>query len=255
MRKISREVSFKLFLIIIPVFYNLDSNSQTIIKYYNADWEGTFKEKAVSYATFVKEADVYQCTSYWTAGNILRGRSTFPDTSFEKPIGLQRLYFKNGSIEDSIFYVDGKVKFQYHFYPNRQLALHYYIPDNSNKGVVEGYDEEGRKIKNYIYERDAEFKGGIKGWTQYLQKNTSKEIPVKSKGDITAQVQVKFIIDEDGNVTNVNIFKSSGHKEVDRDALRIISESPTWRNAILFNKPVKVFRIQPISYSLIEEKK
>src|SRR5205085_7741014 len=108
----------------------------------------------------VKKGNIYQCTSYWIAGNALRGRSTYPDTVFENPIGLQTRYFKNGRIEDSIFYEDGKVKTLYHFYPNKQLALHY-VPGDGNDAVVEGYDEEGKKIKNYIFEKEAEFKGGM----------------------------------------------------------------------------------------------
>lgn len=245
MTKILSGVFTKSFLISILIAFHLISNSQTIKKYYN-DWEVTSKEKAVFYAEFVKQGNVYRCTSYWIAGNHLRGRSTYPDTLFENPIGLQTRYFKNGRIEDSIFYEEGKLKFLYHFYPNKQLAYHY---EPGNK-IAEGYDENGKKIKNYTYEREAEFKGGSKEWLKYLQKNTSKDITVKGKGVGEAAVEVKFIIDEEGNVTNPKIFKSSGYKQVDSDAIRVISESPAWRNAIQYNTPVKALRIQPFKYTL-----
>ncbi len=71
---------------------------------------------------------------------------------------------------------------------------------------------------------------------------------------MNAQVQVKFTIDKEGNAANVKIFKSSGYKEIDKDALRVISESPVWNNAIQFNNPVKAFRVQPFSYKLLDEK-
>ena len=62
-------------------------------------------------------------------------------------------------------------------------------------------------------------------------------------------------MDENGSVIKLKVFKSSGNKVVDKDALRIISESPELNNAILYNQPVKVIRIQPFTYDLKSEKK
>jgi hypothetical protein len=42
---------------------------------------------------------------------------------------------------------------------------------------------------------------------------------------------------------------------VDNDALRVIADSPTWKNAIQFNQPVKAYRLQPFTYILTPEKK
>ena len=243
---------------LITVFFIITclfSAAQKVVKYYDADWIPTTHDKAFFYAEFIKEGNVYKCISYWMAGNRLRGRSNFADTIMENPIGTQLLYFKNGHIEDSILYSDGKTKYLFHYHPNNTLAVHYYLPDNGKEAISEGYDEDGKKIKNFIFSKDAEFKGGQKAWQSYLSKNASKDLTVKGDGTITASVQIQFTIDEDGNVTKTKIFKSSGYKEIDRDALRVISESPVWNNAIQFNKPVKAMRIQPITYTLNDKKK
>ncbi len=135
------------------------------------------------------------------------------------------------------------------------LAAHYYIPDGKDEGVAEGFDEDGKKIKNYVYEQEAEFKGGQKAWQQYILKSVSKDLKIKGEGDITANVQVQFIVNKDGEVSVAKILKSSGYAQVDKDALRVIKESPSWNAAIQFNRPVNAYRVQPFVYKLEAEKK
>ena len=236
------------------IISSLISNAQKITKYYDADWAPVAKEKAVYYADFVKDGNGYKCTSHWIPNNAVRGTSTFADTIMENPIGVQVLYNKNGHAEDSSFFENGKAKYVFHYYPNNHLAMHYYLPDNAKEAIIEGYDEDGKKIKNYVFEKEADFKGGQKGWQSYVTKNSSKDLSVKDHPNLTATVQVEFTIEEDGSVSKIKIFKSSGYKEIDKDALRLVSESPSWNNAIQFNTPVKSLRIQPITYTLSDKK-
>ena len=65
---------------------------------------------------------------------------------------------------------------------------------------------------------------------------------------------MQFVIDENGDVIRPKIIKSSGFKNVDNDALRVIADSPKWTNCVQYNKPVKSVRVQPISYILQPEK-
>jgi TonB family protein len=247
----------KIFFRSVFLFLALSSShvsAQKFIKYYDKDWVETARDKAVYYAEFLKNGNVFKCTSYWIGTNSVRGRSTFPDTSMAHPVGLQTLYTKKGKIEDSIYYTDGKTTMLYHYYPNGSLAVHYYIPDGKTEAVTEAYDEDGKKIKNYILAREAEFKGGDKAWQSYLKKNVGKDLNVKD--DATkGTVQVQFIVDESGSVTNVKVLKSSGIKELDNDAVRAISDSPAWNNAISFNQPAKAYRMQSITYDLRSGKK
>lgn len=231
------------------ILLSITASAQKVVKYYDAQWTETSPEKALYYANFIKDGVAYKCTSYWKASNTLRGSSTFPDTIMLNPIGLQLLYDKKGKIEDSIFFADGKAQYLYHYYPNHKLQVHYYLPENQKVGITEAFDEDGKKLKSYILSKDAEFKGGQKAWESYIRKNISQELLVK-KDDITAAtVQVQFIVDENGDVTKAKIFKSSGNKNIDGDAVRVISESPAWKNAIAYNVPVKSLKIQPISYT------
>jgi protein TonB len=246
----------KLFLFVLLIIDGFHLNAQAkVTKYYDANWMETPKDKAAFYADFVKEGNNYSCTSYWINTTNVRGKSTFPDPVMQSAIGTQVLYFKNGHIEDSSLFENKQLKYSYHYYPNNQLAVHYYVPDNKKEGVAEGYDESGSKIKNYIFQKEAEFKGGQKAWTAYLNKNATSDLHVKGDSTVSASAEVEFIVDENGDVLKPKILKSSGNKNVDRDALRLIADSPQWNYGILYNKPVKSYRMQPISYILKPEKK
>ncbi|KAA9035839.1 TonB family protein [Ginsengibacter hankyongi] len=246
----------KLFFSFLITIAACNAQAQTkITRYYDANWIETSKEKAAFYADFIKDGTAYSCTSYWINTKTVRGISVFPDTVMQNPIGKQILYFKNGRIADSSFTEDKKTIYLFHYYPGGQLAMHLYVPSNSSEAVVEGFDEDGKRIKHYIFQKDAEFKGGTKAWQSYIVKNAARDLSVKGDSAITAKVQVQFIIDENGDVIAAKIFKSSGYRNVDNDALRVISDSPKWNSAILFNQPVNAYRIQPFEYPLQPEKK
>ena len=248
-------------LCLLLFFFNLSNaqievSAQTkVTKYYDANWVETSKKKAMFYADFIKSGEYYNCTSYWINTNIVRGKSTYTDTLMQFPIGLQVLFFKNGRIEDSSFFENKELKYSFHYYPNNKLAGSYHLPTNQKEGISEGYNESGEKIKNYIFLKEAEFKSGQKAWASYINKHATKDLPVKGNNEMTVSVQIQFIIDENGDVIKSKILKSSGYKNVDNDALQIIADSPPWKNAILYNKPVKAYKMQPITYTLRPEKK
>lgn len=247
-----------LLLVFTWLFFSLKTTAQTtIVKYYDDEWSEASKEKATYYAEFISQGENYKCTSYWIKSNALRGISVFQDTVMTKPIGLQKLYYRNGNLEDSIFYnKDGVREFAYHYYENKKLAAKIYKPYSQKERLIEGFDENGNTIKNYVYTKEAEFKGGENAWKAYLLKNVSKDFyNAKDDSEITISVHVQFAIDENGNVIRPKVIKSSGVNYVDADAVRVIRSSPTWANALLYNKPVKVFRVQPFTYVLLPVKK
>ena len=245
----------KLFFCLLLFAFSSAKAQTKITKYYDGNWTETVKGKAAFYADFIKDRSYYHVTSYDIGTNNVRGKSTYEDTLMQLPVGLQVLYFKNGHLEDSSFYQNHDAKYSYHYYLNGQLQMRYYLPDGKTDPVTEGYDESGKRIKNYIFEKEAEFKGGLKAWASYITKNAAKDLTVKGDQPVTATLVVEFIIDETGNVIAPKIRKSSGYKMVDNDALRVIADSPTWKNAIQFNQPVKAYRLQPFTYILTPQKK
>jgi TonB family protein len=235
-------------LLIIAASY---TQAQTVTKYYDIHWGETSKDRAVYYGEYIKEGDTYNYTAYSVKSNGIRSKGVYGDTSFAKPIGLVLGYNDKGKLIDSTLHENGVPVDVYHYYDNGQLEVHYYVPVTTGKGVTEAYDEAGGKIKNYVYMKEAEFKGGDAGWKAYLIKNLAKEFTVKKKGDpTTVTVHIQFVISETGQVIQPKVLKSSGLTYIDREAIGVISASPQWSNAVFYNKPVKAYRVQPMTYIL-----
>lgn len=243
---------FFIILVLVPAAIMAQSR---ITKYYDSSWTEIRKEKAEFSADFVKNGTHYDCISYWINTSTIRGRSVYPDTVMNNPIGLQVLYYKNGQVEDSVLFKENVVKYFFRYYPNNQLEMHYYLPDGKTEGITEGYEESGKKIKNYVFEREAEFKNGARGWEKYITKNVEKNLFASGNEKVQAKVVIQFIIDENGKVILPAVRESSGYKEVDKNALQVVADSPNWRNAIRFNLPVKAYRLQPMTYILTPKKK
>jgi len=236
---------------IIFVLCSVYGDCQTVTKYYDDHGLEVPADKAVYYATFIKDGNMYQCTTYWKDNNALKGKATYTDTTLSSPDGTQVTYDRKGRLEDSIFYSDGAVDFSYHYYPNGQVAVHYHLPYGKKEGVTETFDENGKKINDFIMSREAEFKGGENAWQAYLKKSTDKDLArERDKNGVAPNVEVEFTIDEEGQVTNQKIRRSSGFKNVDKDALRVISDSPKWTPAISYNKAIKAYKVQTVTYDI-----
>lgn len=71
------------------------------------------------------------------------------------------------------------------------------------------------------------FKGGSKALYRYLYKNQQYPQNLKNQG-ISGQSQVQFTVNADSTISNVKLFKTSGYKEMDDEAIRLIQNSPKW---------------------------
>jgi TonB family protein len=242
---------YRLSFFLFFLFSYCYAQAQIITQYYGINWNPTKKDSASFYADFVKDGEVYQCTSYYAATGRIYGRSVYSDTSFGFAKGTYVRYTENGTLEDSAYYEKlGSMVYGYHYHPNGKLAGKYFLPEGAKDPEMEGYDEKGKRIKNYIFFREAEFKGGNQKWITFLTKSLSTEFTTKNKTEEYKTVVVEFIVDKSGNVVNTKVFESSGNSALDADAVRTIQSSPQWIPAIQYNKPVNAYRRQPVTYVL-----
>ncbi len=86
------------------------------------------------------------------------------------PNGSVKSYDENGVLILDADYVAGKTTKLIYYYPNgNKKAFITYSDDKQN--VVKGWDENGKEIKDYIFEKVAKFPGGPQGWVKFLTKN------------------------------------------------------------------------------------
>lgn len=247
-----------LYLILLSII-SISSNAQdTLFKHYDNDWNIVQKEKGKFFGTFIKKEASYEVKTYYLPSMKLRGRSNQKDTTLNSPIGLSMSYHQNGKILDStLTNGDGKVEYSFRYYPSGKLSMTYFNTVGQKNEVFTGYNEDGTIIKNFISAKEAEFDGGDKAWLKYLIKTMNKALSspkTKNVMEINARVVIQFVINEQGFTTDIKIKESSGIRNVDQDAVRVITNSPKWKNAILHNNPIRVYRLQPFTYILEVDK-
>ena len=94
-------------------------------------------------------------------------------------------------------------------------------------------------------EEHPEFPGGVEGWRRFLSKNL--RAPDEGGENSKIIVIVKFVVNEDGALTNLEISKSGG-AVFDAEVIRVMKKSPKWIAGSNQGRKVKVFHAQPVIF-------
>ncbi|PWT70761.1 MAG: hypothetical protein C5B59_20390 [Bacteroidetes bacterium] len=96
-------------------------------------------------------------------------------------------------------------------------------------------------------EIESEFPGGPTAWARFL--NANLVYPKKAvKKNIEGDVIVQFIVDKEGNVSNVEAL--SGPELLREAAVKVFQNSPKWKPAFQYGRKVKSYKKQPIKFRL-----
>lgn len=97
-----------------------------------------------------------------------------------------------------------------------------------------------------------EFPGGEEALIKYLKKNIVYP-KLASDYKIEGRVEVDFIIERDGSISNVKIRKPLGYG-CDEEAMRVIRNMPRWKPGMQDGKPVRVSYMIPLKFTLAKSK-
>ena len=109
-------------------------------------------------------------------------------------------------------------------------------------------EEEDDEEFFMVVENMPEFPGGDLGLMKFIQKNV-KYPAIAKEYNITGKVYVSFIVDKQGKVTNVKIVRGVD-KNLDGEALRVVSALPNYKPGKQRGKPVRVMFTIPINFTL-----
>lgn len=99
-----------------------------------------------------------------------------------------------------------------------------------------------------VVDKDARFlDGDILNFRVYVMKNIVLPMETVTKR-YQGKAIIKFIVDWNGKVKDVGVYKSSGHKELDDEAVRVIRLSPVWTSAKVNNICVPQMLLLPIEF-------
>jgi protein TonB len=94
----------------------------------------------------------------------------------------------------------------------------------------------------------AEFQGGIEAWYKYLTSKLSYPRQAQKMG-IQGTVLVRFVINTDGTVQDVEVVRSID-PSLDKAAVDVILSSPAWKSAMHHGRPVRTRMTMPIKFKL-----
>jgi protein TonB len=121
---------------------------------------------------------------------------------------------------------------------------------DAGKGVVEApkdnedYDKTFTKV-----EIESEFPGGTAAWLRYLNKNLRYPDDAVNN-EIQGTVVVQFIVDKEGNVSDVQAIQGPDNGGLRDEAVRVIKKSGKWTPAVQNGRQVKSYKKQPIVFRL-----
>jgi periplasmic protein TonB len=124
---------------------------------------------------------------------------------------------------------------------------------DDGKQVVEQKKEEDENQVFTKVEVEAKFPGGEKEWKRFLERNLEANVPVDNNApEGTYTVTVQFIVDKEGNISDVRALSSHGYGMED-EAIRVIKKGPRWEPAVQNGRQVKAYRKQPITFVVAAE--
>lgn len=249
MKKIT--ILLSIFFIYTTVFAQKGKSGNISYYVFDAAWKPCNTDDAVYFAILEKLNDTaWQWKNYLFSGPLL-SVETYKDEDGTIPHGYFAWFDSNGNIDSS-----GET------FGGRKHGSWYYFTDSLSVWQTEKYENgilserkdsillrnEKRSNDSIGYlpgDKEAVFKGGTNAWIKYLQNNI--KIPGRAeKMGKSGTVKIFFMVDSDGSLKDLRLYKSVEYS-LDEEALRLISKSPKWEPARQMDKPVKAYRIQPIT--------
>ena len=93
-----------------------------------------------------------------------------------------------------------------------------------------------------------EYPGGVNELLKYLSKNVRYPEAAK-KAKKQGRVVVQFVVDKEGNITNPSVVRGVD-KDLDAEAVRVISSMPRWTPGMQDGKAVAVKYTIPVMFRL-----
>ena len=138
------------------------------------------------------------------------------------------------------------------------------VASNSNSQNINSSDLSSKKLPdsvssiplsdntdNQIFtrvEKEAEFPGGLAGWSTYLQGHLKANVPVKNNAPAgTYTVIIKFIVRKDGTINDVEADTNQGFG-MEEEVMRVIKKGPKWIPGVQNGVTVNSYRRQPVTF-------
>jgi TonB family protein len=124
------------------------------------------------------------------------------------------------------------------------LGYEYYC--NDSVICSSEFDTTDNREIFYIVDKMPVYEDSISGIINYIQNNIRYP---NIQTDIIARVFIRFIVEENGNLTNIKILRGIDPL-LDNEAIRVIQNMPNWRPGECNGKKVPVYFTVPVRFGL-----
>jgi outer membrane biosynthesis protein TonB len=95
-------------------------------------------------------------------------------------------------------------------------------------------------------DKEASFPGGLAGWTKYVTRAINSDIDAISENKEFGTATIRFIVDKNGNVSDVEAITMKG-SQLAKTAVEAIRKGPKWTPAQQNGRFVTAYRLQPVT--------
>ena len=100
-----------------------------------------------------------------------------------------------------------------------------------------------------VTETMPEFPGGMQEMMRFINENIVYPVEAAQKG-IQGRAICQFVVEKDGSISNVVVIRSSGDRDLDNEAIRVVQSMPQWKPGKQRGVPVRVKYTIPVSFRL-----
>ena len=115
----------------------------------------------------------------------------------------------------------------------------------------EGYDSDYAEEEaiEMTPDKKAEFPGGIQALYRYLSENIHYPTVSLNNGSQGTTI-LRFVVEKDGSITNVEVIKSSRDIFLDKEAVRVVEAMPKWSPGKMKGVPVRSYFVLPVKFTI-----
>lgn len=170
----------------------------------------------------------------------------------------KKLFWKNCVESDSAYYTkEEEITQDTSNYEYKQVRSKWLFSDrvaltkyNNKRELLVSYNITNSDTLYGKCDKDPTYIGGEGALLQFISSNI-KYPPIERDNGIQGKAYITFIVDKEGNVTNVELLKGiKGAPNCNKEALRVVSMMPKWKPGVVNEKPVKCKFILPVTFKL-----
>lgn len=221
--------------------------------WYDVDWKTSNKSNAKFYRVYKKTDKGFVVYDKYLSGKtqmMAEASAVKPDLIMD---GNSIYYNENGTKSSKgVSKNEEKIGVWTSYFDNeKDSSIYEVLNDGSYKYIRKSVLQKDEIEIFTLVENPAEFQGGMQELKNFIQTNL-KYPQTARKLSLGGKAFLKFVVNEDGTISNVEIIKGTGNNEMDNEAIRVVQLMPKWKPASMTGRNVKCYFNLPLSFSMDE---